>query len=445
MPFIPTDQIKQPSLHADTLGYTFVWNGHFLRGIYPSSVELAQSYFESGFIDDVVSRNLFPKTWISDFQNEQFGMILEHEMISPILYAMEWNYSMLKDAALMILEIAQIAWKYGYNMADCHKLNVLFYNCKPIYVDLGSFIPQQPGETGWKPYGSFLSSYFNILDVWKDGASQIAKRMMAPSLTFDEMNYWIYKKQFYRLFPVVLKKKILLNEYLIHTAAFGYQRFNEELDTMGMKPYKRKIALFLKRLIDRLKILPSQNLDLIKRKILQFKTPCTISNIHKDNTCTILKDILDEIKLDITTATLIDCCNPYLNQQLELGTSIKKIISNCQNSLLSNSEYNVMKKININLTCAEFPLVNNSTVMVGKFPEERLSSDIVILPNYSIPQGPFGIHNALVFIRRCQRYSKSKKVIVRIKGCSSDDIKQLLSNRGVVRTHCDFFIFDYNS
>lgn len=443
MTIIPTDQIKQPGLHADTLGYTFVWNGHFLRGVYPSSVELAQSYFDSGFIDEVVSRNLFPKTWISDFQNEQFGLIIEHEMVAPILYAMEWNYSMLKDAALMVLEIAQIAWGYGYNMADCHKLNVLFKNCKPIYVDLGSFIPRQRGETGWKPYGSFLTSYYNILDVWEDGAAQIAKRMMAPSFTFDEMNYWIYKKQIYRIFPLIPRKKILLSNYLTHTAAFGYQRFNNELDSMNIKPYKKKLALFLKRLIDRLKILPSQNLEIIKRKILRLKSSRTIPSPHEDDTFTILKGIIEGLKLDITTATFIDCNNPYLYQQIETDTSINRIISICQNPMLSNTEYNLLKKSNINLICAEFPLINNSIVMVGRFPEDRLSSDIVILPNYTIGKGPFGIHNAMIFINSCLKFSKSKKVIVHISGCS-DDINQLIKNRGAERVHGNFFVFDYN-
>ena len=69
---ISSDEIKQPSLHADTLGFTFVWQGHFLRGIYPESVNLAKSYFECGFIDEVVSKGIFPKTWISEFENEQF-------------------------------------------------------------------------------------------------------------------------------------------------------------------------------------------------------------------------------------------------------------------------------------------------------------------------------------------------------------------------------------
>ncbi|MBO4417857.1 MAG: hypothetical protein J5801_07060, partial [Bacteroidales bacterium] len=86
MIIIPSEEIKFPDLHLDTLGFTFTWKGHFLRGIYHESVELAKSYFETGFIDEVVSKGLFPRTWVSEFENEQFGIILEHEMLSPVLY-----------------------------------------------------------------------------------------------------------------------------------------------------------------------------------------------------------------------------------------------------------------------------------------------------------------------------------------------------------------------
>ena len=148
MIYIPTSEIKQPQLHADTLGFTFVWKGHFLRGIYPQSEALSKSYFETGFLNEVVSRGYFPKTWISKYENEQFCMIVEHDLIQPILFATEWNSAMLKDAALMVIDLAEIGWKYGYNMVDCHKLNVLFSYNKPLYVDLGSFVLKENGSTG---------------------------------------------------------------------------------------------------------------------------------------------------------------------------------------------------------------------------------------------------------------------------------------------------------
>ena len=44
MILIPSEEIKFPDLHLDTLGFTFTWKGHFLRGIYHESIELAKTF-----------------------------------------------------------------------------------------------------------------------------------------------------------------------------------------------------------------------------------------------------------------------------------------------------------------------------------------------------------------------------------------------------------------
>lgn len=212
MIYIPSSEIEKPGLHGDEIGFTFVWKGHFLRGIYSESIMLVKSYFESGFINEVVEKKLFPKTWITDFENEQFGMIIEHELITPVVYATEWNSAMLKDAAVMVLDIAEVGWKYGYNMIDCHKMNVLFKNNRPIYVDLGSFIPRKEKCTGWLPYKTFYESYIYILDLWTRGCPQIAKRMMSPGVCLKSEDYLAWKNPLYRNFTVLLRVRLTLWE-----------------------------------------------------------------------------------------------------------------------------------------------------------------------------------------------------------------------------------------
>lgn len=431
MTIIPSCEIKQPSLHADTLGFTFIWNNHFLRGIYPAAVEQAKGYFESGFIDEVVSKGLFPKTWISDFENEQFGMILEHEMITPVLYAMEWNFSMLKDAALMVLDIAQIGWKYGYNMVDCHKLNVLFLNNHPMYVDLGSFVPRQAGETGWKPYDSFLQSYYNILMIWSDGASQIAKRLMAPGLEFNTFDYFLYQRKIYRFFPKLAKKRIWLNNLMSHMVAFGNHRFLKELEFLGYNNSIIRGAVFAKKLANKLKLLPSQNIRRIKRKVNRLQLSCGNSNALQINNIGYIIDALTIACPNATSATIVDCRYPQLYQFIIEQTEIKTIVSICQEELLSNVEYNYYKNKNYNICCTQFQLLNNSVVITSKLPEPRLSSDIVVIYDYVIPEGAFGIHNAIVFFNRCMAFSNSKLLLVNIRHASVEQ-RRLLSQNGFI-------------
>lgn len=417
MKVIPSDQISKPGLHADGLGYTFVWNHHFLRGIYPAAVQQAKAYFESGFVDEIVSKKLFPKTWISDFENEQFGMIIEHEMITPVLYATEWNFAMLKDAALMVLEIAQIGWKYGYNMVDCHKLNVLFQDNRPMYVDLGSFVPRKEGSTGWNPYPSFLRSYYYILSVWSDGASTLAKRMMAPGLEFNAHDYFIYKRRFFRIFPRLIKWKMLLQEGLCRLAVWG----KSSIARRG-KPLK-----LAKRLVDWLKPSPSQRLASIRRKVVSKSLRAVKSRpkciLEGDR----LVDIVNRHCSNCHSVTIIN--NPCFDYYplLAQKTELNDFITIQENDAVSCSEYGRLKQLGIHLCCTSFRLLNNTILVRGKYPETRLRSDLAIVHVPLEGKEGFRAHNAFVFIEHCLLFAE-KELLVILPGLE-EELEQLLSSK----------------
>ena len=403
MTTIPSNEIRQPRLHSDTLGYTFVWNNHFLRGIFPAAVGQAKEYFDSGFIDEVVSKGLFPKTWISDFENEQFGMILEHEMISPILYATEWNFEMLKDAALMVLDIAQTAWNYGYNMVDCHKLNVLFKNNHPIYVDLGSFVPKEKGSTGWNPYSSYLRSYYYLLSIWSDGASTLAKRMMAPGLECDAHDYYIYKSKFYRCFPKLIRLRLLLQEGLCRLATWG----NESIAK------RSKSLKLVKWFVDKTKPSPSQRLKSIRRKVFSksVRTEGTLT-IHASPMQECLAVLINEHCAGCQSATFINNLDFGYYPLLLQETNVKRIVSVQESDLVSNREYKESQQQKVNISSASFRLLNNTILIRGRYPEARLRSDLAIIPALNVGKGVFGIHNALVLIEHCREFAKEHMAVI---------------------------------
>ena len=402
---IPSSEIKQPGLHADTLGFTFIWQGHFLRGIFPQSVGLAKSYFETGFLDEVVNKGLFPKTWISEYENEQFGMIIEHEMIFPVLYATEWNFSMLKDAALMVLEIAQTGWKFGYNMIDCHKLNVLFRNNHPIYIDLGSFIPRKEGCTGWKPYWSFLQSYYYILDIWKDGACQIAKRTMSPGVMMNIEDYYLYKKPVFRHFRFLFHLQHLCSSSIALLA----------ISDMDSIKKKRSGLLIVKNAINRIKPHCCQRFKKIKKRVskINIKEFLVKSSFDQNNTGFILDKIRNVRSL--RSITFID--NPWVDiyGRIINDIGIDRIISIQQNEQQSEMEYLYLKDANMPVCSTYFQLMNGGFLIRGKFPENRLTSDIVVLTNFNVGCSEVDIHNSFVLLKNYAMFSKEKTIIVFFK------------------------------
>ena len=385
---IPSEEIKQPQLHADTLGFTFVWNGHFLRGIFPQSVELAKSYFATGFIDEVIGKGLFPKTWVSEFENEQFGMIIEHDMITPVLYATEWNSAMLKDAALMVLDIAEIGWKYGYNMVDCHKLNVMFKNNQPVYVDLGSFVHKEKGSTGWRAYKNFLESYTYILDMWVSGCPQVAKRMMSPGVTFHTDDYWSWKRPIFRHFPKLLRLRLKFQERLNLFAIMGFE-----------KVASHKVYKVIKSVVNGIKPFVSQQFSHMHNSICSLRIKgieAKNSNPHFD------------INFIAPTST-ITCINIGNNLVFsELRKWGGNVISLNENDAISNSEYVKNKDI----TSVSYPLMSGGVLVRGKFAEDRLKSEIVLACCKNGSHGQFARHNTLVYLERCMEYSFTETMYV---------------------------------
>lgn len=387
MTYIPSSEIKQPSLHADTLGFTFVWRGHFLRGIFPQSLLWAKSFFESGFIKEITKKGLFPNTWISSFENEQFGLIIEHEMISPLLYATEWNSAMLKDAALMVLKIAQIGWKYGYNMVDCHKLNVMFKNNRPLYVDLGSFVPREDGSTGWKPYRNFMESYSYILDLWTHGSEHIAKRMMSPGVCLLTDEYLAYKHPFYRKMPKLLRLRIHLSQRMNLVAILGRNHFEKSLLQKALKEISRVLKLGI-----------SQHIRHMRRTIEQ-------ADIHSFGINETKNSFDYAFLLPEKDMTCVNVCNVEIIKSLSNG---RRIISINENNSNSNLEYQQLK----NITSVSFPLLNGGVLIRGKFPEARLKSEVVLARCVEGGHGQFSKHNSIVFLEQCMTYSSCQKMYI---------------------------------
>ena len=69
----------------------------------------------------------------------EFASVLEHERIPFISYPYEWSFEMLRDAALLHLEILLAALGEDVTMKDGYAFNVQFTGRRPVFIDIGSF------------------------------------------------------------------------------------------------------------------------------------------------------------------------------------------------------------------------------------------------------------------------------------------------------------------
>ncbi|MGI8945604.1 MAG: methyltransferase [Thermoleophilaceae bacterium] len=84
--------------------------------------------------------------------------VLRHERIPFVSYPYEWPFSMLREAALLQLDLTLAALEEGMILKDSTPYNVQFKGSKPVFVDIGSFERLRDGEP-WIGYRQFCMLY----------------------------------------------------------------------------------------------------------------------------------------------------------------------------------------------------------------------------------------------------------------------------------------------
>lgn len=122
--------------------------------------------------------------------------VLRHERIPFVSYPYEWAYSMLKDAALLQLDLLEASLREDLILKDATPYNVQWRGARPVFVDVGSFEPLRAGEA-WVGYRQFCMLFLNPLllqglrgvpfQPWLRGAIDgIAPGELAPLLSLRD-------------------------------------------------------------------------------------------------------------------------------------------------------------------------------------------------------------------------------------------------------------------
>lgn len=131
--------------------------------------------------------------------SEQWVAQLEHERVPCISYAYEWSFSMLKDAALLHLELLLDALDEDLILKDSTTFNMQWRGARPVFIDIPSFETLGAGEAwvGYRQfcclflYPLFLQSYKNIpFHAWLRGSLE----GIAP----DVMNQHMSVRDYFR-------------------------------------------------------------------------------------------------------------------------------------------------------------------------------------------------------------------------------------------------------
>lgn len=102
--------------------------------------------------------------------------IIRPERVPFVSYPYEWSFSQLKEAALLTLELQNVALSRGMVLKDASAYNVQFIGRKPVFIDTLSFKKYESG-TPWEAYKQFCEHFIVPLALASYGAPEILKTL----------------------------------------------------------------------------------------------------------------------------------------------------------------------------------------------------------------------------------------------------------------------------
>lgn len=148
----------------------FYRDGAILRGLSPEGLRDWQALSRTAFFKRLTAEGrLVPTEQIQDGEAaERWAAVLKHEKIPFISYPYEWCFGMLRQAALLQLELLKAALEEGFIVKDATPFNIQWKGVAPVFIDIASFQRMEAGEP-WAGYRQFcrLFLYPLMLQAYK--------------------------------------------------------------------------------------------------------------------------------------------------------------------------------------------------------------------------------------------------------------------------------------
>lgn len=152
----------EPASFRDPDATVFTQDGRIFRGL---SALAKESYDEAervGLLGALVDRGLLIDHWRAEPPRDlpagvPAELVIEARRVPVVTYPYEWSFSMLRDAALLTLEVTEASLQAGFQLKDASAYNVAFDGTRPVFIDLTSV--DQGFDGLWTAYGQFCDHF----------------------------------------------------------------------------------------------------------------------------------------------------------------------------------------------------------------------------------------------------------------------------------------------
>ncbi len=166
-----SDIALEPGSFRDRTARVFYRDGRIFRALNEialkewkalSTTRFFSTFSTSGAIVSTKQRDVSSFSFAPSDQS--WAGVLEHEKLPFISYPYEWSFAMLRDAALLQLDLVLAGLDEGIGLKDASAYNVQWKGATPVFVDVASFYKRAEGEP-WVGYRQFCQMFLYPLLV----------------------------------------------------------------------------------------------------------------------------------------------------------------------------------------------------------------------------------------------------------------------------------------
>ena len=167
----------EPGSFRDPDSRVFRHRGAIFRSLTPRALADWEQLNATGFFRRLTAdRRIIPTARVSvsdrtglPSMDAKWAAALKHETVPLVSYPYEWPFSMLRDAALLQLDVTDAALEEGMTLKDATPFNIQWLGSRPTFIDIGSFTAYHAGEP-WAGYRQFceLFLYPLLLQVYRN-------------------------------------------------------------------------------------------------------------------------------------------------------------------------------------------------------------------------------------------------------------------------------------
>lgn len=151
------EQIPKFASYRDPDSWIHSTGDEVVREFSPDGARAFLAAHEDGVLRDLIEQGLL----IGYELHGSEALRVSSPRLPFVSYPDEWTFEMLREAALLTLEVSRRLWASGFHLKDASAYNVVFDATTPRFVDLGSI---GLGRTPlWGAYGQFCDHFLNPL------------------------------------------------------------------------------------------------------------------------------------------------------------------------------------------------------------------------------------------------------------------------------------------